>query len=53
MRYKGDHISEQEAQRVLFDIIENEVIERHKDIISDFHYFGDKVNGIVPTKVKK
>ena len=47
-RYKSGHLRENEAHKCLLEIIEQEVVSRHKDIIDDFHFFGDKVNGFIP-----
>ncbi|MBQ4890067.1 hypothetical protein J8L86_09465 [Shewanella sp. MMG014] len=49
-RYKSDHLSENDAHIRLLEIIEQEVVSRHKDIVEDFHFFGDKVNGFIPNK---
>ena len=49
-RYKSGHLRENEAHERLLEIIEKEVVSRHKDIVDDFHFFGDKVNGFIPKK---
>ena len=46
-RYKSGHLSVNQANEKLFEIIELEVVSRHKDIISDLHFFGDKLNGLI------
>ncbi|MCL1137192.1 hypothetical protein [Shewanella pneumatophori] len=49
-RFESGHLRENEANERLLEIIEQEVVSRHKDIIDDFHFFGDKVNGFIPKK---
>ncbi|MEZ8184327.1 hypothetical protein ACED29_00725 [Shewanella sp. 5S214] len=49
-RYLSGHLLEKEAHARLLEIIEQEVVSRHKDIIDDFHFFGEKVNGLLPSK---
>lgn len=40
-------LDEKQAMRRLHNVIEMEAESRHKEIISDLHFFGDKVNGLV------
>ncbi|MCS6258431.1 hypothetical protein G3479_04010 [Shewanella baltica] len=49
-RYQSGHLLEKEAHERLLDIIEQEVVSRHNDIIDDFHFFGEKINGLIPSK---
>jgi len=50
-KYQSGLISEAHAHRLLHEVIAGEVEARHKEIVSDFNFFGDKVHGIVSKKV--
>ncbi|GEB73156.1 hypothetical protein PC2016_3785 [Pseudoalteromonas carrageenovora] len=40
-------LTEKQALYRLHHVINSEVESRHKEIISDLHFFGDKVNGLI------
>ncbi|MBB1433931.1 hypothetical protein H5201_06400 [Pseudoalteromonas sp. SG43-6] len=40
-------LTEKQALHRLHHVINSEVESRHKEIISDLHFFGDKVNGLI------
>ena len=48
--FQANRIDEKEAHRQLLLIVNAEVEDRHKDIISDLHFFGDQITRLVRKK---
>ncbi len=47
---RSGSLSETQAQRRLLLIVDNEVDDRHRDIISDFHFFGERLTSLLSKK---
>jgi hypothetical protein len=47
VEFQASRIDEREAHRQLLLIVNSEVEDRHKDIITDLHFFGEQVTRLV------
>lgn len=48
--YLTGKINDSQAQRRMLNIVNDEIEDRHRDIINDFHFFGDSVANLLRKK---
>ena len=46
----AERLCKKEAQRQLLLIVNNEIDDRHRDIVTDFHFFGDRITSLLRKK---